>query len=159
MEVGGQLHAREKSPGTNCIGDWVRPSSGLDVVAKNKIPSLPLTRTDPRSSSPQPSLYTDGVTPAPITIFVVRINKCALLRHDTEVVPKPNEKSNSYTCTAILHLQSQPPPIELPRCQYVSNIGADTKIVRVQTPDNAIRNENYDKPIMREITVSSLLIF
>jgi len=48
----GRFSPRERALGTHWIGDWVRPTAGLDTVAK-KIPS-PRPRS-PRSSGPQPS--------------------------------------------------------------------------------------------------------
>jgi hypothetical protein len=36
------LHLQSKSPGIHWTGGWVGPKAGLDVVAKRKIPSLPL---------------------------------------------------------------------------------------------------------------------
>jgi hypothetical protein len=43
MEVSGQRHASagfplgKNSPGTNCIGGWVGPRAGLNVMEKRKI--------------------------------------------------------------------------------------------------------------------------
>jgi hypothetical protein len=47
--------------------DWPIPALGLDAEAKKEIPSSPLPGTEPRSSSPHPSYYTDWATPAPMT--------------------------------------------------------------------------------------------
>jgi hypothetical protein len=59
IEVSGQLHdparfiPRERVRGAYWIRGWVGPRAGLDTVAKRKIiPSLPLPRIEPRSSSP-----------------------------------------------------------------------------------------------------------
>jgi len=49
---------RERDPGTHWIGGWVGPRAGPEVVAK-RIPSLPSLGTEPWSSSPLSSLYTD----------------------------------------------------------------------------------------------------
>jgi hypothetical protein len=57
MEVSGQIHApdaftpKERAPGTHCIGVWVGPRAGQDVVAERR-KSQPLPVTEPRSSSP-----------------------------------------------------------------------------------------------------------
>jgi len=42
MEVNGQIYAptvfpRERARDIHCIGDWVDPRSGLNIVAKGKI--------------------------------------------------------------------------------------------------------------------------
>jgi hypothetical protein len=42
MEVSGQLHAPatlppwERAPGTHCIGNWVSPRAGLNLMEKRK---------------------------------------------------------------------------------------------------------------------------
>jgi len=54
MEVNGQLYAPAALPPgkqPHWIGGWVEPKAGLDAVVKRKIPSLPLPRFEPRSSS------------------------------------------------------------------------------------------------------------
>jgi hypothetical protein len=41
------------------IGGWVGPTAGLDAVAERKIYHHPLPGIESRSSSPNPSHYTD----------------------------------------------------------------------------------------------------
>jgi hypothetical protein len=50
----------ETAPGVHCIGGWVGPRAGLDVVEK-RIFSCPCPT--PRPPSPQPSGYTDWAIP------------------------------------------------------------------------------------------------
>jgi len=68
-EVFDQLHApavlpRGKNPGAHCVGGWVGPRDGFERSGEEeKILYLPAA--EPRSSSPQPSHYTDRATAAP----------------------------------------------------------------------------------------------
>jgi hypothetical protein len=43
---------RERAPSTHCIGGWVGPRTGLDVVEKRNI--MPLPRIQPQLSTPMP---------------------------------------------------------------------------------------------------------
>jgi hypothetical protein len=62
MEVSGQLPAlaavllKETAPGTHCIGGWLSPRAGLDIVDKRKI-SYPCQKWNPYSSAVQPIAY------------------------------------------------------------------------------------------------------
>jgi len=57
MDMSGQFHAPatlppgKKALGTYCIGGWVGPRTGLDVVVKRKI-AIPCQNSKPQSSSP-----------------------------------------------------------------------------------------------------------
>ena len=60
MEVGDQRHAPDtsppvKRPGTNCIGSWVGPRTGLDGCGKSR----PQPGFDPRTVQPIAIRYTD----------------------------------------------------------------------------------------------------
>jgi len=76
MEVSGHLHAaatlppRKSPPGNHWIGEWVRSKTGLDAVAKRKIPFPPLPGRESQSSSPQSSVYNDSATPTLVVSFI-----------------------------------------------------------------------------------------
>jgi hypothetical protein len=56
----GSFNPGVRAPGTHWIGGWVDPRFGLDAVAKRKkIPLVPLTKTEPRSSRSYYLVYTE----------------------------------------------------------------------------------------------------
>jgi hypothetical protein len=56
----GRFIPGETAPGTHCIGGWMDPRPGLDVIEKRKI----LSRREPNSGLPV-QRYTDWANPAP----------------------------------------------------------------------------------------------
>jgi hypothetical protein len=67
------LYHRERVPGTNWIGGWVGPISGLDDVEKRKLLSLPgLELRSLLLSSPLGSRYTDCAISAPL-IYIIEL--------------------------------------------------------------------------------------
>jgi len=70
MDMSGQLPIPAallpgKDLDTHWIEGWVGPRAGLDAVGykKRKIPSLSMPGTEPQSSSPQPSHYSEQYQP------------------------------------------------------------------------------------------------
>jgi hypothetical protein len=87
----GRFTPTERVPDTHWIGGWEGPRASMDVVARIK-KSQPLSGIECRSSSPQPSRYTNWSAAAPtcfpkITINVIlyhlllRILNAPFLRH------------------------------------------------------------------------------
>jgi hypothetical protein len=52
----GRFTRMKIAPGTHSIGDWVGVRDGMDTVVRRKIPR-PCQDSNPRSSSPYPTLY------------------------------------------------------------------------------------------------------
>jgi hypothetical protein len=61
----GRFNPGANAPCTHWIGGWVDSRASLEAAAERKIPSSPLPVIEPRSSSPQPSHYTDWAIPTP----------------------------------------------------------------------------------------------
>jgi hypothetical protein len=51
----GRFIPREKAPDTQCIGGWVGPRAGLDMVSERKIPS-PRRESNPDHLIVQPTV-------------------------------------------------------------------------------------------------------
>jgi hypothetical protein len=74
MEVSGHPHVLvtlllgERGPCIHQMGGWLGPRTGLDILERSKIFFM-CWYSNPRSSSPEPSHYTNYITPAPMGVW------------------------------------------------------------------------------------------
>jgi hypothetical protein len=106
------LPFREWSPVIRCIGGWVGPRAGLDVVAKRKIPS-PRRESNPdhRLVQSVTSPYTDWAIPAHFEpkIFHIKVKSLPLACLTFVSVTKCNWPSpciSTFSCYPWLNIRS-----------------------------------------------------